>query len=555
MVLFKTLEDYWLQLVHLWQHSGPGKWNQNFRVPTLYPTTIIISTHIAATLAFIFYKYFRHILPVRVRCWFCGGLNKLPPANRNRFDCLYCEQYNGFSSLGDYNKDIPAQRDPQMNVFSVGAAPSGKTLSMYHNGLCELCNHRQTIKMQLRNKFEPRDPRYEIAEFQEFSQQLERSHPLCSDCKNHVRTRLAYQDAKLLPHVMSLEASRWPRRLQRLYTSELTELIICTIPTISLMPTLGESWVRLIPLAIVFVLMLFSVIHNRALLGSKFTAFPNLAEALSPLLSSNYRKILRSRNWATKVPFDLGPRINLLSIGPSNRGSLSERGMCASALDTFERTTTLEAYTEYGARSAFSGNRASRPRVLSPASFRFGMNGGTPFRTPVGTTRSGSILWPSRLTDFSVTRQNKTQQKQFDRSSQSYGGPCGDLTPPPSQDSSLYTSEESRFVSAARLKHSLYGLPTRRTPTKYHNGPRGSGNADCKEWDDRTGHTVYSTVVHNHNGSAKALWAIAFLLAAALVKLCWSDFISMAQAIHNHSFVLWGDSSYNDAVCAVGKPK
>ena len=35
----------------------------------------------------------------------------MPYGNRNCWDCLHCEQYNGFTEDGDYNKAIPSQYD------------------------------------------------------------------------------------------------------------------------------------------------------------------------------------------------------------------------------------------------------------------------------------------------------------------------------------------------------------------------------------------------------------------------------------------------------------
>ncbi|XP_022704545.1 uncharacterized protein LOC111269322 isoform X2 [Varroa jacobsoni] len=612
----EVLKGWWLHLTNSWHRTTAATdWSQDVLKPD-HMTIVVSALTASAVLVIVICKFLWPVLPVRVRCWFCGGLNRLPLANRNHFDCLHCEQYNGFSALGDYNKDIPAQRDPRMNVFSVGATPSGKTLKMYHNGLCELCNHRQAIKVKCRNQFEPKDSVNEETEFKEYCRRLETIHPLCTACKNHVRTRLAYQDAKLLPHVMSLEASRWYRRLERFINSELTELIVCAISAISFAPLFDEGWTRLVPFSAALVLILSGVVHNRALLwtiilrsvsvavqltmngstllpvvtskivhplsltvlnafsivcglvafvkpiesfiarlcGRKrpllkatFTALPDLSKALAPLLSPAYRTFLRTRDWTSWAPFDLGSRISSLSLGSARRSSPGF-GMSASTFGPIKPASTPRAYSDlisglFGGRRS-SGARSNRLESLCNIS---------PFENASGPPRNASVLRPSRLSDLFDRRQNneRKRQKCSIKQSQFFEENYNNLTPPPSQDSSLTSSE------ASRQANSFYNTPTqyqRSWPhTEIRSGLNGlvSGKSEYKDWDARTTHTVYSTVIHEHNGSsAKALWAIAFLLATALLKLCWADLTSLGNAVFMYSATLAKYFSLNgDVVC------
>lgn len=76
-----------------------------------------------------------------------------------------------FSSIlctkdGDYNRDIPAQRNSKLNVqtsknhtsFTSNAGSVIFTTTPPKNGLCILCNRNQEIKIQQLASFEPEDP-------------------------------------------------------------------------------------------------------------------------------------------------------------------------------------------------------------------------------------------------------------------------------------------------------------------------------------------------------------------------------------------------------------
>lgn len=52
---------------------------------------------------------FRPRIKTSVECWFCRKSTKVEYQQRNSFTCPSCEQYNGFTEDGDYNRRIPGQ--------------------------------------------------------------------------------------------------------------------------------------------------------------------------------------------------------------------------------------------------------------------------------------------------------------------------------------------------------------------------------------------------------------------------------------------------------------
>ncbi|VDK23351.1 unnamed protein product, partial [Anisakis simplex] len=93
---------------------------------------------------------------------------------QNGFVCPRCEQYNGFTEDGGYNKDLPEQRMEYMNKYisptkkkrsflngsihaAAGNQPTGLPSILSHNGLCHQCNAQQNLIQALINKFEPKN--------------------------------------------------------------------------------------------------------------------------------------------------------------------------------------------------------------------------------------------------------------------------------------------------------------------------------------------------------------------------------------------------------------
>lgn len=55
---------------------------------------------------------FRRFRGCRVNCWFCNTDQQVPWSSRDSFVCTQCDQYNGFTADGDYNKRISEQFFP-----------------------------------------------------------------------------------------------------------------------------------------------------------------------------------------------------------------------------------------------------------------------------------------------------------------------------------------------------------------------------------------------------------------------------------------------------------
>lgn len=102
----------------------------------------------------------RRKFPITVNCWFCNQNYSVPYDSANSWDCPGCEQYNGFTKDGDYNKEIPSQKIYKLNTSknSSCSEKSFKYTPAPSNGLCEFCNRNQELKMQQLASFTPSDP-------------------------------------------------------------------------------------------------------------------------------------------------------------------------------------------------------------------------------------------------------------------------------------------------------------------------------------------------------------------------------------------------------------
>nr|CAD7257977.1 unnamed protein product [Timema shepardi] len=96
-----------------------------------------------------FGEFCRRRLKVCVNCWYCNENTTVPYENVNCFECPHCDQYNGFSDDGGYNKDIPAQHDELLN-HPINAANQTKSLGQISSSksLCHYCNINQELKIQ-----------------------------------------------------------------------------------------------------------------------------------------------------------------------------------------------------------------------------------------------------------------------------------------------------------------------------------------------------------------------------------------------------------------------
>ncbi|XP_076365304.1 transmembrane protein 201 isoform X2 [Tachypleus tridentatus] len=150
------------------------------------------------------YSKLRPKFPVRVYCWFCGEKHGVPFGNRNCWDCPHCDQYNGFSETGDYNKPIPAQYDEGLNFPVTGSVAEGyeeKYKQPLVNGLCKECNQNQTMKIRLLSDFVPLNKLCFNQEVEAYQSHLEKVYKLCWQCEVHVQKKLSQQDAELRPKI------------------------------------------------------------------------------------------------------------------------------------------------------------------------------------------------------------------------------------------------------------------------------------------------------------------------------------------------------------------
>nr|CAD7202183.1 unnamed protein product [Timema douglasi] len=94
-------------------------------------------------------EFRRRRLRVCVNCWYCNENTTVPYENVNCFECPHCDQYNGFSNDGGYNKDIPAQHDELLN-HPINTANQTKSLGQISSSksLCHYCNINQELKIQ-----------------------------------------------------------------------------------------------------------------------------------------------------------------------------------------------------------------------------------------------------------------------------------------------------------------------------------------------------------------------------------------------------------------------
>lgn len=97
------------------------------------------------TIHSITFYNFRKRFPITVNCWFCNFNTKVPYNNQNSFSCPACKQYNGFTTDGEYNRDIPEQHYSKLNASNSNYCQKADLRLTAHNGLCDACNRNQGI--------------------------------------------------------------------------------------------------------------------------------------------------------------------------------------------------------------------------------------------------------------------------------------------------------------------------------------------------------------------------------------------------------------------------
>ncbi|XP_071839582.1 uncharacterized protein [Apostichopus japonicus] len=144
----------------------------------------------------------RKLVSFRTECWFCSQKVFVNIFKRNSFTCPHCEQYNGFTEDGDYNKPIPAMYHSQLNQRRIHTEVVGHP-PVYHNFLCDDCQANQINKIQQLTAFVPLNEANFEAEFSDFNRELEDIFELCTPCLLTVNRETERQDRILAPRLMA----------------------------------------------------------------------------------------------------------------------------------------------------------------------------------------------------------------------------------------------------------------------------------------------------------------------------------------------------------------
>jgi len=145
-----------------------------------------------------FYRLARPHFSVTVNCHFCSKDQRVPYSQSNSFTCPHCEQYNGWDSQGDYNKQLDMgvggkARFVREQVVEEAAG----------NGLCRNCNLNQELKVSQLARFSK-----EGRELEEYRHYLEKVYRLCPGCEDVLATKLGEQDRKLANKLIEFKLER-----------------------------------------------------------------------------------------------------------------------------------------------------------------------------------------------------------------------------------------------------------------------------------------------------------------------------------------------------------
>ncbi|KAJ0180742.1 hypothetical protein K1T71_004146 [Dendrolimus kikuchii] len=165
---------------------------------------VLITVVLCAVLLLKLVYSLRLALSWRVNCWFCNSNFWVKYAHRNSWTCPKCEQYNGFTRDGDYNKPIILNNDQTKKTPKVFQKTPPK------NGLCKMCNINQQLKVTQLANFVPMNENHFEEEIESYRLQLEKAYKLCSPCKNVLQSKLHKEKENLLGR--KLLESRSPDR-------------------------------------------------------------------------------------------------------------------------------------------------------------------------------------------------------------------------------------------------------------------------------------------------------------------------------------------------------
>ncbi|CAH2073306.1 unnamed protein product, partial [Iphiclides podalirius] len=159
----------------------------------------------------------RSALPWRVNCWFCNCNSWVKFPVRNCWICPKCEQYNGFTKDGDYNR-----------VLNIATEQTNKSPKVFQNnspknGLCKMCNINQQLKVTQLANFVPMNDKMFDEEIESYRLQLEKAYKLCSPCKKILQSKLHKEKETFLGS--KLLQTRTPEKKQQKHQEKQSQII------------------------------------------------------------------------------------------------------------------------------------------------------------------------------------------------------------------------------------------------------------------------------------------------------------------------------------------
>ncbi|XP_065060971.1 transmembrane protein 201 homolog isoform X2 [Rhopilema esculentum] len=136
---------------------------------------------------------------MELNCWFCNTDNMVNVKEKEEWYCKKCDQYNGFTRSGDYNKEIAEMyakcAESSLPKHGNQRLDSNSVTSGYK--LCDACNKMQILKVKQLAAFIPRNETFYEYEVEEYKHQLERRYKLCNACSRSLKRYLDDQDMQI----------------------------------------------------------------------------------------------------------------------------------------------------------------------------------------------------------------------------------------------------------------------------------------------------------------------------------------------------------------------
>eukprot|EP00795_Rhopilema_esculentum_P006991 gene6991-12613_t len=180
---------------------------------------------------------------MELNCWFCNTDNMVNVKEKEEWYCKKCDQYNGFTRSGDYNKEIAEMyakcAESSLPKHGNQRLDSNSVTSGYK--LCDACNKMQILKVKQLAAFIPRNETFYEYEVEEYKHQLERRYKLCNACSRSLKRYLDDQDMQIKDtygkdiaqyHQISDEDEREDRKKTLLIRPDIIGL--CNIPLLNL---------------------------------------------------------------------------------------------------------------------------------------------------------------------------------------------------------------------------------------------------------------------------------------------------------------------------------